>query len=282
MTGIVERPVPGMIASLPMYDFPELVAHTDGLWQAIARHLTHCGVAPVPSALVRPSGALHDHWLDPGLLLSQTCGFPLVRVLTEAQHVLGSFAVTCGNPDRPGWYRSVIVCRADDARASDGLAAFDGAPVASNDVGSLSGWVSLGVALADAGIGPGPVTFTGGHAFSVEAVRAGVADLASIDAHSFSLFSAHRRVAVEGLRVIGHGPEVAMTPLFTAHAELVAVLREAVGAAMETIPPATRTALQIGGFVEGGREMHARVMELAAKAMTVMPRSGDDPEPVAF
>lgn len=264
-----------------MYDFPELVAHTDGLWEEIARHLTRRGVTPVPSALVRPSGSLHDHWLEPGVLLSQTCGFPLVRVLTEAQHVLGSFAVTCGNPDRPGWYRSVVVCRADDARASDGLAAFDGAPVASNDVGSLSGWVSLGVVLAEAGIGPGPITFTGGHASSVEAVRNGVADLASIDAHSFSLLLAHRRAAVEGLRVIGHGPEVAMTPLFTAHAELVPILREAIGAAMETIAPATRAALQIGGFVEGGREMHARVTELAETAVTVMPCSGDDPEPVA-
>lgn len=270
-----------MIASLPMYDLPEIVTHTDALWEEIARQLTHRGVASVPSTVERPSGALHDHWLDPRLLLSHTCGFPLVRVLTDAQHVLGSLVVASGSPARPGWYRSVVVCRADDARAADGLAGFDGVPVAVNDAGSLSGWVSLGVALADAGIRPGPITFTGAHAVSVAAVRSGSADLASIDAHSFSLFSAHRPSAVEGLQVIGYGPEVAMTPLITAHAELVPALREAVVAAVDAIAPATRAALQIDGFVVGGREMHAQVVGLAAKASTVMPQSGDDPESVA-
>lgn len=271
-----------MIASLPMYDFPELVGHTDALWDEVARNLTRRGVTPVPATLVRPSGPLQDHWVDPSLLLSHTCGYPLVRVLTDAQHVLGSFAVASASPDRPGWYRSTLVCRIDDARASTGVGGFDRARVAVNDVGSLSGWVSLGVALADAGIKPGPITYTGAHAASVEAVRSGVADLASIDAHSFSLFSAHRPDAVKGLRVIGHGPEVAMTPLITAHGDLVPVLREAVVAAVKTIAPATRAALQISGFIEGGREMHAQVLELAAKAMTVMPHSGDDPEPVAL
>ena len=270
-----------MIASLPMYDLPEIVPHTDALWEEIARQLTLRGVASVPSTLERPSGALHGHWLDPRLLLSHTCGFPLVRVLTDAQHVLGSFDVASGSPDRPGWYRSVVVCRADDARASDGVVGFDGAPVAVNDPGSLSGWVSLGVALADAGVRPGPITFTGAHALSVAAVRSGSADLASIDVHSFSLFLAHRPSVVAGLQVIGRGPEVAMTPLFSARSDLVPVLRESVLAAVDAIDPATRTALQIDGFVVGGREMHDRVLEFAAKASTVMPRSGDDPEPMA-
>jgi ABC-type phosphate/phosphonate transport system substrate-binding protein len=281
LTLLAENGGPTTIASLPMYDFPELVAHTDTLWAEIARQLEARGVGRVPATLVRPSGSLHDHWLDPGLLLSHTCGYPVVRVLTDAQHVLGSFAVASGSPDRPGWYRSVVVCRADDARAPDGVAGFDGAPVAVNDAGSLSGWVSLGVALADAGIRPGPVTFTGAHAASVDAVRRGAADLASIDAHSLSLFSAHRPAATQGLRVIGHGPEVAMTPLITTFAALVPALREAVAAAVDAIAPATRAALQIDGFVVGGREMHAQVLELAATAKTVMPLSGEDPEPVA-
>ncbi len=270
-----------MIASLPMYDLPEIATDTDALWGEIARQLTHRGVASVPSTLVRPSGPLHDHWREPGLLLSHTCGYPVVRVLTDTQHVLGSFVVASGSPDRPGWYRSVIVCRADDARARDGVAGFNGAPVAVNDVGSLSGWVSLGVALADAGIRPGAITYSGAHASSVNAVRSGAADLASIDAHSFALFSAHRPGAVEGLQVIGHGPEVAITPLITAHAELVGVLRDAVAAAVKAMAPPIRTALQIDGFVVGGREMHAQVLELAARAGTVMPLSGVDPEPVA-
>lgn len=72
-----------------------------------------------------------------------------------------------------------------------------------------------------------------------------------------------------------------MTPLFTAHAEHVPVLREAVVAAMDAIAPTTRTALQIVGFVAGGREMHGQVLGLAAKAMAVMSSSGDDLDPAA-
>ena len=275
-------PKVSLLASLPMYDFPELVEHTDALWHEIARQLVLRGVLDVPTDVVRPTGSLHDHWTNPALLLSHTCGYPLVRDLTGDQHVLGSFAVASGSVARPGWYRSVLVCRADDQRASaSGVAGFDGAALAVNDAGSLSGWVSLGVALADAGVRPGPITFTGAHAFSVEAVRSGGADLASIDAHSFSLFSVHRPSAVVGIRVIGHGPEVAMTPLITAYGDLVPVLREAVVEALDAISPATRKALQITGFVEGGRDMHGRVLEFAAKAMSVLPLSGSDPEPVA-
>lgn len=268
------------IASLPMYDFPELSEHTDALWAAIGNELTRRGVSGVPSTLTRPVGSLHDHWLDPDVLLSHTCGYPLMRVLTDAQHVLGSFAVSGGDPTRPGSYRSVLVCRADDARAASGVAAFDGAIMAANDAGSLSGWVSLGVALARAGARPGPITLTGAHALSMHAVRSGVADLASIDAHSFALFSAHRPNAVEGLRMIGHGPDVAMTPLFTAEADLVEILREAVHGALEALSPTTRMALQIEGFVVGGREMHEQVRDLEALAGSVMPSSPADPEPV--
>lgn len=270
-----------MIASFPMYDFPELVDHTDALWHEIARQLHARHVSGVPSEIVRPTGSLHDHWVDPALIISHTCGYPLVRILTDAQHVLGSFAVASGSASRAGWYRSVLVCRADDPRANDGVAAFDGAAMAANDAGSLSGWVSLGVALADAGIRPGSIRFTGAHALSVDLVRRGGADLASIDAHSFALFTAHRRAAVDALRVVGHGPEVAVTPLFTARAELVPLLRDAIGAALDALTPQTRLALQIDGFVAGGREMHAQVLGLAARAMSVMPRSEDDPEPVA-
>lgn len=275
-------PEVSLLASLPMYDFPELIEHTDALWHEIARQLVLRGVLDVPTDVVRPTGSLHDHWTNPALLLSHTCGYPLVRDLTGDQHVLGSFAVASGSVARPGWYRSVLVCRADDRRASGGVVAFDGAAMAVNDAGSLSGWVSLGVALADAGVRPGRITFTGAHASSVEVVRTGGADLASIDAHSFALFSAHRTVAVESLRIIGRGPEVAMTPLFTSRAALVPLLRDAIAAAVFALEPETRAALQIEGFVAGGREMHDQVLGLAARAMSVMPTSGADHEPVAL
>ena len=40
------------VASLPMYDFPEIRWATDALWQGIARHLRRHGVDGIPSRLV--------------------------------------------------------------------------------------------------------------------------------------------------------------------------------------------------------------------------------------
>jgi ABC-type phosphate/phosphonate transport system substrate-binding protein len=274
-----------LIASLPMYDLPELREHTDALWAAIAHEARTLGIA-APEHLTRPDLPLPEHWLDPSILLSHTCGYPVVRVLTEGQHVLGSFAVDAGDVERPqhgldpsdsqvrhsiepGWYRTVLVCRSTDPRSEEGMKSFVGATMAANDEGSLSGYVSLGVALAEAGVQPGRLVLTGAHAVSVEAVRDGLADLASIDAHTFSLLAMHRPAAVAGLKVIGRGPQVAVTPLFTAQHEAVDSLRTAVGNAVASLPAATRDALQLVGFVPHGKEPHEPVRALADRAKAV-------------
>ncbi len=256
------------VASLPMYDFPEIRAHTDLLWDAIAEQSRTMGIDEVPSALTRPDGPLVDHWLRDDLLLSQTCGYPIVRQLPTV-HVLGSFSVEAGTA-RPGHYRSVVVARSSDPRSADGLRAFAGAPAAANDDGSLSGWVSLGWAMAEAGICNGPVTFTGQHALSVLSVRDGMADFASIDAHSFALFSRHRPDAVAGLIIVGHGPEVAVTPLITSREENVGPLREAIGLAIETLPSESLRALMITGWEPHGRDDHEPVKALAQRALAVL------------
>jgi ABC-type phosphate/phosphonate transport system substrate-binding protein len=253
---------------MPMYDFPEIREHTDALWTAVAQRARSHGI-DAPDYLIRPDIPLEQHWVDPAILLSHTCGYPVMRVLTENQHVLGSFAVRSGDPDQPGWYRTVVVCRAIDHRADAGVGAFDGAIVAANDEGSLSGYVSFGVALAEAKAVPSRLVLTGAHERSVAAVLQGSADLASIDAHSFSLLVAHRPAAVMGLRVIGCGPQVAVTPLFTAQRDAVDPLRAAVAQAVATLPATTRDALQLVGFVPHGKEAHEAVSELAERATVV-------------
>jgi len=258
-----------VIASLPMYDFPELRAQTDALWQAIRSQLRDRGVGDVPERLTRPEGELADHWRLPELLLSHTCGYPVVRLLPDL-HVLGSFGVVAGGSSPAGRYRSVLVARADDPRSPGGVAAFDGARVAANDDGSLSGWISLGWALSQVDARPGSVVFTGAHAMSVVAVRDAEADLASIDAHSFALFREHRPDAVRGLVVVGQGPEVAVTPLITARGDLVEVLRSAVGDALEALPAEVLSALMITGWVPHGRDDHLPVLELARTALSAL------------
>ncbi len=67
-------------ASLPMYDLPEARRATDAWWQGLARELSRTGIENVPGVLSREAdtAALYR---APDLLLSQTCGYPLIHGL---------------------------------------------------------------------------------------------------------------------------------------------------------------------------------------------------------
>lgn len=263
-----------MIASFPMYDLAEIRSSTDALWKAIAAAAHRAGEAAgeaVPSDLTRPTGRLLEHWLRPDILLSQSCGYPVARSFTPHQHVLGSFDVSSAEPGAPGWYRSVIVCRSNDDRRGRDLRDFDGCIAAVNDPDSLSGWVSLGWALAEHDAAARSVVYSASHAESLQVVRNGMADIASIDAHTLALLNAHRPTAVEGIHIVSRGPLVALTPLFTAIGGLVDVLREAIGNAIEDLSAWDRATLQISGWVPHGDEAHRDVLALAQRARLALP-----------
>ena len=65
------------IASLPMYNLPEMRPALDRLWRAIAERLEYDGLPAVPERLMhgRP---LAELWSDPALFLSQCCGNDIV------------------------------------------------------------------------------------------------------------------------------------------------------------------------------------------------------------
>jgi ABC-type phosphate/phosphonate transport system substrate-binding protein len=258
-------------ASLPMYDFPELRDHTDALWAAIRGRLRSRGIA-APETLDRDLPPLHDHWLDPLLLLSHTCGYPAVTVLDGRIDIVGSWATVVDELGSPGWYRSVIVAREDDQRADDlrGLTRA-GLRLCANGPDSLSGWVSLAEFL-DAQMGLAdellvnevPVLITGAHAASLAAVQRGDADLASVDSWSFRQFSRRRPELVDGLRIVGRGPVVAVTPLFAALGGPVETLRSVLAdVASDPALVEVHEALGIVGFVPHGIEAHDPVRVLA-------------------
>ena len=73
-------------------------------------------VHPPPAPRSRDVGLMQG-WTDPGLVLGQSCGLPLVRELAGRVAVVGALDYRLpGCP--PGWYRSAVVVRADDARGS--------------------------------------------------------------------------------------------------------------------------------------------------------------------
>ncbi len=261
-----------MIASLPMYDLLEVRAHTDGIWSAIAQQLRAVNI-DAPSELTRPSGSYLDHWRQVDLLLSQTCGYPLVRDLRSGVDVVGSFCTVVDQPGQPGWYRSVIVCRTDDARSAPGaegdpFAGFRSGNVlcAANGPDSLSGWISLGSAWGGTRLNIPAVLVTGGHVASLEAVANGRADVASIDSWTFHLLSIHRPDAVAGVKVIARGPLVAVTPLICHAGGPVDELRSALRAVLESgfsdLGP-----LGIVGFVPQSIADYAPVVQLSADAL---------------
>ena len=240
------------IVSLPMYDLDEIRPAVDELWHDLRDRLRSAGGVDPPDEL-RWGGDLYvDHWLHPQLLLSQSCGWPIVDRLAGRVAVIGAFTYA-GVSTADAHYRSVLVVRANDAEAP-----LAGRRVAVNGYDSLSGWVSLRAVVDPIG----PVLVTGAHARSVEALQREEADLACIDGVTWVLLQRYRPAAVAGLAVVGHGPEIPCLPLITA-------TPGAVGALRAVLADVRRDALLIDGF----RPLDARDYEPVRRVADVWPAS---------
>jgi len=71
--------------------FPMYAIHrqqTQALWQAVQSLLDERGVMVAGDPPAADPGDLLAHWRQPTLLLSQTCGYPLVTQLPEVQTVV--------------------------------------------------------------------------------------------------------------------------------------------------------------------------------------------------
>ena len=200
-----------MIASLGMYDFGPVMAVNDRLW-ALIRDRLRAGGIDAPDALTRGEGAYWQAWQSPDLLLSQTCGYPFrARLQGKVTYV--------GTPDfgvdgcAPGYYRSVLVARADDPRST--IADFDGARFAYNEALSQSGWAAPQTHAAKLGIRLPPALQTGGHRLSAEAVATGRADIAALDAVTYRLLATHTP-EMSALKVVGLTDPTPGLPFITA------------------------------------------------------------------
>jgi ABC-type phosphate/phosphonate transport system substrate-binding protein len=200
-----------MIASLGMYDFGPVMAVNDRLW-ALIRDRLRAGGIDAPDALTRGEGAYWQAWQSPDLLLSQTCGYPFrARLQGKVTYV--------GTPDfgvdgcAPGYYRSVLVARADDPRST--IADFDGARFAYNEALSQSGWAAPQTHAAKLGIRLPPALQTGGHRLSAEAVATGRADIAALDAVTYRLLATHTP-EMSALKVVGLTDPTPGLPYITA------------------------------------------------------------------
>ena len=228
----------GVIACLPMYDWPERRAEVDTLWSQLRPALADHGFE-APHHLTR-SDDLERLWLAPDLLVGETCSYPLetelkdrVRYLVTPVHDVPG----CGQ----GIYRSVLIARGlgEDATPPTGpeaaLPAHLPQRFAANAPNSMSGYVGLARDCETLGLAmPEPVAWTGSHRASIQAVADGIADYAAIDCVTWQIARQHEPAAQQ-VHVIGWTAERPGLPLITRLSmpddELVR-LRQAVAAVM--------------------------------------------------
>ena len=236
------------ITQLPMYDWPEVRAATDALWAEIHTALQKRDIAS-PNTLNREE-ATETAWLSTRLLLSQTCGLPLVQDLRDQVAVLGRF--TYQNLPVDGDYHSVIITRRTESinHPSDLL----DKRAAINHEDSYSGclalkkWVST---LGESTAFFSKVIETGSHRNSVRAVAGGLVDTAAIDRISWYLAEQIEPTA-KSLKVIARTDNRPGLPLITRtghDTKTIASFRSALDEAVTMLDPVSCSTLGITGFV---------------------------------
>jgi ABC-type phosphate/phosphonate transport system substrate-binding protein len=217
------------VASLGMYDLPWVQAANDALWAATAVRLRARDMADVPLRLDR-GRPLRAIWRDPGLLLAQTCGYPLATELAGQVTVVATPCYAADGCSGPA-HCSLVIVRERSAATS--LADLRGARVALNGHDSNTGMNllrALVAPLAQGGRFFGNVMVTGAHLASLSAVAAGEADVAAIDCVTQALVARHEPKLLAGTRILARTASTPGLPLVTraeAPPAELATLREA-------------------------------------------------------
>ncbi|MGF6770434.1 ABC-type phosphate/phosphonate transport system substrate-binding protein [Paraburkholderia sp. GAS199] len=251
------------IAALPMYNVsPALAADwREWLGGVLRRVKPACRI-------VEPDEELHGFWRRPNLLLSQTCGYPLMHGLHEDVQLV---ATPCF--DAPGCagsnYSSVLVTRADAAYES--LAACRGARAAYNQDDSNSGMNVLRHAvapLAREGAFFSTVMRTGSHLGSLRAVAHRHADVAAIDCVTWAFVRDELPELANSVRAIGASAASPGLPLIassTVPEATVVALREALAAELDAQPERARR-LRLKGFSTLSLADYQRIEQLEDEA----------------
>ena len=259
-----------MIASLPMYvsNLPQL----DVLWRTLAAHLSAAGADSIPQELTWPADHL-GHWRENELLLSQSCGFPLMTELAGQVRLVGTFRYNADGCDGI-FCRSKFIVRSGDAAAT--LADLRGRTVAYNSVNSQSGYNSLRAQVAPLSEQArffGKAVQSGSHRKSVEMVRDGLADIASIDCISLAEFERYSPEVTRGIRVLSQSDLYPGLPLITSAQTsdaTLATLRAALANVMhDPALTATREALFIKGFEPVGLSAYQVCVDMRDRALAL-------------
>ncbi|MFM0370301.1 phosphate/phosphite/phosphonate ABC transporter substrate-binding protein [Paraburkholderia aspalathi] len=233
------------IAALPMYNVTPALATVWREWLDDVLRM----VSPA-CRIVEPDEELHGFWRRPNVLLSQTCGYPLVHGLNEQVQVIATpqfDAPGCAGAD----YSSVLVTRAESQ--FDSLAACRGARAAYNQDDSNSGMNVFRHAvapLARKGAFFSAVLRTGSHLGSLRAVVDNRADVAAIDCVTFAFVCDELPELAQKVRQIGLTAASPGLPLIASNnvpSATIETLREALNEAHRAQPERAKR-LRLKGF----------------------------------
>jgi ABC-type phosphate/phosphonate transport system substrate-binding protein len=221
------------IAELLMYVAPEPVREANERW--LTRILERLGVTRRNADML----SLMDLWLSPHLLLTQTCGYPLMTALRGQVRVVGRPRYEW--PDSTGGnHCSLLLSRADDPRRS--LPEFFGSRGVINGEDSNSGMNLLRQRLAPLhrdGQFFASVGISGSHRESLRWLREDRADLAAIDSVTFAYLARYAEEEVAGLRVVERSalsPTLPYITVATATDEQVETLRQVMNQTLHELP----------------------------------------------
>jgi len=257
------------VASLPMYNLPEMQPANRAFWQALLGLLVKEGLSDLPAELAFSRLPVPDA-IGTDVVFTQTCGYPL-QTIYRGQHEM----VGVPTYDAPGCgaatHCAFILVRDDSPFRS--LPDLRGSVFALNSRHSNSGMNLPRRLLADIAGGKPffrEVVETGSHNASIERVMTGSTDSASIDNLTYTFLQDYRPAAVEGLRVLAETPPSPAIPFITAASrtpEEIAAIRRAI-LKMPTEPQAQDAlrALRIANITPADPQAYQVLLRYEAEA----------------
>ncbi len=203
-----------MDASYPMYDLPQMQQSLQAWWSAVRSQLMKQGIT-APETLSQPQEDLFEYWLRPDLLLSQTCGFPLVSHLQSQVKLIGTPVFSAQGCEGPN-YCSFYIVQADDQRNT--IQQYQGARFTYNGTDSQSGFNAVRMNLLEQGLSIsffGENILSGGHRQSILNVGQSIADICAVDCVTHSLLLQHQPEVLEKTRVLATTKKTPGLPLIT-------------------------------------------------------------------
>lgn len=217
-------------AELRMYVAPDRVREAQEQW--VSRVLELLGAERLDAQPLD----LPQLWLSPHLLITQTCGYPLMTQLRGQVQVVGRPVYQLPH-SADGNHCSVLVARADDARGR--LEDFRGSHGLLNSRDSNSGMNLFRHALAplhEGGTFFAQVSLTGGHRNSLAAIKEGHGDVAAVDSVTFDYLARDHSEEVAGVKVIGRTAEGPCLPYITCLGADAGAIRAALNQALKDLP----------------------------------------------